>query len=78
LIEINKLTTKKDLQFINSKLVETVKMTRYSNNKISEGEKYFVERINILEITVTEDNVIRGELEVDEGDPYSLLLLDRS
>ena len=28
--------------------------------------------------TVTEENVIRGELEVDEGDPYSLLLLDKS
>ena len=77
--EINKLTTKKDLQFINSKLVETVK-----NDKIlvtidvSEGKKYFVERINIIGNTVTEDNVIRGELEVDEGDPYSLLLLDKS
>mgnify|MGYP003315559557 CR=1 FL=1 len=77
--EINKLSTKKDLQFINSKLVETVK-----NDKIlvtidvSEGKKYFVERINIIGNTVTEDNVIRGELEVDEGDPYSLLLLDKS
>jgi len=77
--EINKLTTKKDLQFINSKLVETVK-----NDKIlviidvSEGKKYFVERINVIGNTVTEDNVIRGELEVDEGDPYSLLLLDKS
>jgi len=77
--KINKLSTKKDLQFINSKLVETVK-----NDKIlvtidvSEGEKYFVERINIIGNTVTEDNVIRGELEVDEGDPYSLLLLDKS
>ena len=77
--QINKLTTKKDLQFINSKLVETVK-----NDKIlvtidvTEGKKYFVERINIIGNTVTEDNVIRGELEVDEGDPYSLLLLDKS
>ena len=77
--KINKLTTKKDLQFINSKLIETVK-----NDKIlvtidvSEGKKYFVERINIIGNTVTEDNVIRGELEVDEGDPYSLLLLDKS
>jgi outer membrane protein insertion porin family len=77
--KINKLSTKKDLQFINSKLFETVK-----NDKllviinVSEGKKYFVERINIIGNTVTEDNVIRGELEVDEGDPYSLLLLDKS
>jgi outer membrane protein insertion porin family len=77
--EINKLTTKKDLQFINSKLVETVikdKILVIIN--ISEGKKYFVERINVIGNTVTEDNVIRGELEVDEGDPYSLLLLDKS
>jgi len=76
---INKLTTKKDLQFINSKLVETVKNDKILVTiNVSEGKKYFVERINIIGNNVTEDNVIRGELEVDEGDPYSLLLLDRS
>ncbi len=45
---------------------------------IFEGEKVIIERINIVGNTVTEDNVIRGELELDEGDPYSLLLLDKS
>jgi outer membrane protein insertion porin family len=76
---INKLTTKKDLQFINSKLVETVKDDKILIIiDVFEGKKYFVERINIIGNTVTEDNVIRGELEVDEGDPYSLLLLDKS
>jgi len=77
--KINKLTTKKDLQFINSKLIETVKNDKILVTiNIFEGKKYFVERINIIGNTVTEDNVIRGEMEVDEGDPYSLLLLDRS
>jgi outer membrane protein insertion porin family len=77
--KINKLTTKKDLQFINSKLIETVKNDKILVTiEVSEGKKYFVERINIIGKTVTEDNVIRGELEVDEGDPYSLLLLDKS
>ncbi len=77
--EINKLTTKKDLQFINSKLIETVKDDKILVTiNVSEGKKYFVERVNIIGNTVTEDNVIRGELEVDEGDPYSLLLLDKS
>jgi outer membrane protein insertion porin family len=77
--KINKLTMKKDLQFINSKLIETVKNDKILVTiNVSEGKKYFVERINIIGNTVTEDNVIRGELEVDEGDPYSLLLLDKS
>jgi len=77
--KINKLTTKKDLQFINSKLIETVKNDKILVTiEVSEGKKYFVERINIIGNNVTEDNVIRGELEVDEGDPYTLLLLDKS
>jgi len=77
--EINNLTTKKDLQFIDSKLIETVKNDKILVTiDIYEGKKYFVERINIIGNNVTEDNVIRGELEVDEGDPYSLLLLDKS
>jgi len=77
--KINKLSTKKDLQFIDSKLIETVKNDKILVTiNIYEGEKYFVERINIIGNTVTEDNVIRGELKVDEGDPYSLLLLDKS
>ena len=41
--EINKLTTKKDLQFINSKLVETVENDKILVTiNISEGKKYFV------------------------------------
>ena len=77
--KINKLSTKKDLQFIKSKLIETIKNDKLLITiNISEGEKYFVERINIIGNTVTDDNVIRGELILDEGDPYSLLLLDKS
>jgi len=77
--DINKLTNKKDLQFIESKLEETIE-----NDKllivvnIEEGEKTYVERINIIGNSITNDNVIRGELEVDEGDPYSLLLVNKS
>ena len=77
--KINKLSTKKDLQFIKSKLIETIKNDKLLITiNISEGEKYFVERINIIGNSVTDDNVIRGELILDEGDPYSLLLLDKS
>ena len=42
---------------------------------IYEGEKFTIERINIVGNNVTNDSVIRGELIVDEGDPYSELLL---
>ena len=77
--KINKLTTKKDLQFINSELVETIKNDKLLVRiNVSEGQKYYVERVNIIGNSITDDNVIRGELIVDEGDPYSLLLLDKS
>ena len=77
--KINKLSTKKDLQFIDSKLVETIE----GNNllvqiDIFEGKKLFVERINVIGNSVTDDNVIRGEMILDEGDPFSLLLLNKS
>ena len=76
---INKLSTKKDLQFIKSELIETIKNDKLLVTiNISEGQKYFVERINIIGNSVTDDNVIRGELILDEGDPYSLLQLDKS
>ena len=34
--------------------------------------------VNIIGNTVTNDSVIRGELIVDEGDPYSKLLVNKS
>jgi outer membrane protein insertion porin family len=77
--KINKLSTKKDLQFINSELIETIKNDKLSVIiNVTEGQKFYVERINIIGNNITEDNVVRGELIVDEGDPYSLLLLDKS
>ena len=45
---------------------------------IYEGEKVLVERINILGNNVTNESVIRGELLLDEGDPYTKLGLDKS
>ena len=45
---------------------------------IREGRKTFIERINIVGNNVTNEEVIRGEMIVDEGDPFSELLLNKS
>ena len=45
---------------------------------IFEGKKTLVERINIIGNNVTNENVIRGELILDEGDPFTNLNLDKS
>ena len=46
--------------------------------KISETEKFFVERINIFGNNITRENVIRNQLEIDEGDPYNEILNNKS
>ena len=45
---------------------------------ITETEKYFVERINIFGNNVTRENVIRNQLEIDEGDPFNQILNNKS
>ena len=45
---------------------------------IFEGEKVLVERINVLGNSVTNEDVVRGELLLDEGDPFTKLSLDKS
>ena len=45
---------------------------------VQDGEKFIVERINILGNSITRENVIRNQLEVDEGDPYNEILTNKS
>ncbi len=45
---------------------------------ISETEKIFVKKIDILGNNVTEESVIRNQLEVDEGDPFNEILFKKS
>ena len=45
---------------------------------IIETEKFFVERINIFGNNVTRENVIRNQLEIDEGDPFNEILSNKS
>ena len=45
---------------------------------IFEGKRVLVERINILGNNITNESVIRGELELDEGDPYTKLGIEKS
>ncbi len=45
---------------------------------IEETEKVFVEKINIFGNNVTRENVIRNQLEIDEGDPFNEILTNKS
>ena len=45
---------------------------------IEEGQKVFIDRINIFGNAKTVDNVIRRELELVEGDPYNSFKIRQS
>jgi outer membrane protein insertion porin family len=45
---------------------------------IEETEKIFIEKINILGNNVTDEKVIRNQLEIDEGDPFNEILANKS
>ncbi|MBA1337432.1 MAG: outer membrane protein insertion porin family [Pelagibacterales bacterium] len=77
--EIDKLSQLKELQFINHNVTETLDDEGVEVViNIFEGQKFSIERINVVGNSVTNDSVIRGELLVDEGDPYSALLVNKS
>ena len=77
--KIDKLSEQKELQFVNHRAVETLDEDGIDVKiQIFEGQKFTIERINIVGNSVTNDSVIRGELVVDEGDPYSALLVNKS
>ena len=46
--------------------------------QLEETEKYFVQKINIFGNNVTQENVIRNQFEIDEGDPYNDILAKKS
>ena len=47
-------------------------------NFIIEETLSFHEKINIFGNNVTRENVIRNQLEIDEGDPYNEILTNKS
>ena len=77
--EIDLLIESNNLQFVEHEVQETIEKDEIILTfNIIEGEKILVERINILGNNVTNENVIRSELLVDEGDPLTEISLDKS
>ncbi len=77
--EIDQLIEKNNLQFVEHNVEEVLGDNTISIKfNINEGERKLVERINILGNNVTNESVIRGELLIDEGDPFTNLALNKS
>ena len=76
---LDKLIEDNNIQFLEYNIEEDIFQDSIEVKvNIFEGEKLLVERINITGNTVTNEEVIRGEIILDEGDPYTDLALDKS
>ena len=78
--EIDKISVARLYDFIDA----TIEIDEMDDNKLDlkfkviESDKFFVNRIDIFGNNITEEKVIRNELEVDEGDPFNKLLHAKS
>ena len=77
--EVDEIISINNLQFVEHNVQETIKSDTIDVTfNIFEGQKELVERINIKGNRVTNENVIRGELILDEGDPFTKINLEKS
>ena len=77
--KINDITVNEQFVSTNANVEENLIGNKLDLNfVISETEKIFVEKINILGNNVTNEEVIRNQFELDEGDPFNEILLARS
>jgi len=77
---IDKVSLSREYDFITAEISEEKISDKKMNITftVSETKKLYVEKINVFGNTVTEGNVIRNQLEVDEGDPFNELLQAKS
>ena len=78
---LDELISENNLQFVEHNVQESIDDGENSiaiRINVFEGKKVLVERINVIGNNVTNENVIRGELLIDEGDPFTNLGLQKS
>jgi len=77
--EIDNITINQEYTSVKAFVEENIISNQINLNfTIKETEKYFVDRINIFGNNITRENVIRNQLEIDEGDPYNEILENKS
>ena len=77
--EVDRIIDINNLQFVEHNVEEIIEGDKINIIfNIFEGEKNLVERVNITGNTITNEEVIRGELILDEGDPFVKLNLEKS
>ena len=73
--EIDKIVLNEQYEFLKATVNEKINDDSIDLTfNISESEKFYVEKINIFGNNVTQENVIRNQFFVDEGDAFNELL----
>ena len=77
--EIDLITTSEEFKSSNAYVQQNIVSDKLNIDFVVEkGKTFFIERINILGNNVTREDVIRNQLEIDEGDPYNEILAKKS
>ena len=77
--EIDKIVLNEQFEFLKSSVTEQVNDNLINLTfNIQESEKFYVEKINIFGNNITQEEVIRNNLFVDEGDAFNDLLHKKS
>ena len=77
--EIDKISTAEQFESTKSSVIENIVDNKISLEfNVEESEKIVVSKINIFGNNITKGNVIRNQLELDEGDPFNKILVAKS
>ena len=77
--DINDIALSRQYEFINASIDETINEDKIDFNiNISESDKFYVEKINVIGNFNTLEEVIRNNLIIDEGDPFNEILFNKS
>ena len=77
--ELDEIIDDNNLQFVEHNVQEIIEKDGIEIVlNVVEGKKISIERINVRGNSITNEDVIRGELIIDEGDPFTQLALDKS
>ena len=73
--EIDKIVLNEQFEFLKSSVKENLNDNLINLTfNVTESEKFYVEKINILGNNITLEEVVRNRLLVDEGDPFNEIL----
>ena len=77
--ELENITINEEFSSIRAVVNENISLDKINIQfSLQELETNYLNRINIFGNNITEENVIRNQLIIDEGDPYNEILLSKS